>query len=45
LKHHKQEVQEIGREMDFGLALKGFEGVRAGDLLQSIQVIELPGKL
>jgi len=45
LRHHKSEIQEVSREMDFGLSLDKFEDIRAGDLLQSIKYIELPRKL
>jgi len=45
LKHHKADIQEVSREMDFGLGLQNFEDIREGDLLQSVKHIELPGKL
>jgi len=45
LRHHKSDIQEVSREMDFGISLQKYEDIRSGDILQSIKYIEHPGKL
>ena len=44
-RHHKTDITEVNREMDFGVSLHHYHDLQVGDILQSILRIELPGKL
>lgn len=45
LRHLKKDMQEIRKDMECGLSLQGFEDLRVGDIVQSIQVTEKLGTL
>ena len=45
LKQHKKDVLEVGKGIECGMNLAGFNDLRVGDIIQMYEEVQLPGKL
>ncbi|OCH86556.1 initiation factor 2 [Obba rivulosa] len=45
MKHLRDDITEARQGMECGLAFQGFEGLQAGDAIQTYQIVELPASL